>query len=95
MTKNATYCDKHVSSRKCIFFVVQPRGHDPPRANNEAQALVDQARARREAELAAQQQPQRNPSVSVEAGMTSRTVGVPCLAPALRNEWLPKDFKGP
>ena len=22
MTKNATYCDKHVSSRKCIFFVV-------------------------------------------------------------------------
>ena len=27
--------------------------------------------------------------------MTSRTVGVPCLAPALRNECLPKDFKGP
>ena len=23
MTKNATYCDKHVSSRKCIFFVVR------------------------------------------------------------------------
>ena len=23
MTKNATYCDKHVSSRKCIFFVVE------------------------------------------------------------------------
>ena len=22
MTKNATYCDKHVSSQKCIFFVV-------------------------------------------------------------------------
>ena len=22
MTENATYCDKHVSSRKCIFFVV-------------------------------------------------------------------------
>ena len=22
MTKNVTYCDKHVSSRKCIFFVV-------------------------------------------------------------------------
>ena len=22
MTKNATYCDKHVSSWKCIFFVV-------------------------------------------------------------------------
>ena len=24
MTKNTTYCDKHVSSRKCIFFVVSP-----------------------------------------------------------------------
>ena len=23
MTENVTYCDKHVSSRKCIFFVVQ------------------------------------------------------------------------
>ena len=31
----------------------QPRGHDLPRADNEAQPLVDQARARREAELAA------------------------------------------
>ena len=29
------------------------------------------------------------------AGVTSRVVGVPCLAPALRNERLPKDFKGP
>ena len=27
--------------------------------------------------------------------MTSRTLGVPCLVPALRNERLPKDFKGP
>src|SRR3989337_3011833 len=24
MTENMTYCDKHVSSRKCIFFVVHP-----------------------------------------------------------------------
>src|SRR6266496_2738630 len=23
MTENVTYCDKHVSSQKCIFFVVQ------------------------------------------------------------------------
>ena len=22
MTENVTYCDKHVTSRKCIFFVV-------------------------------------------------------------------------
>ena len=27
--------------------------------------------------------------------MTPRIVGVPCLVPALRNEHLPKDFKGP
>ena len=27
--------------------------------------------------------------------MTSRTLGVPCLVLALRNECLPKDFKGP
>ena len=26
MTKNATYCDKQVSSRKCIFFVVIAAG---------------------------------------------------------------------
>ena len=29
------------------------------------------------------------------AGIISRTVGVPCLVPALHNECLPKDFKGP
>jgi hypothetical protein len=60
---------------------------------------VDQGRARREAEqvaqLAAQQQSPVYPSVLVEAGVTSRTLGVPCLVPALRNERLPKDFKGP
>ena len=27
--------------------------------------------------------------------MTSRTSGVPCVAPALHNERLPKDFNGP
>ena len=27
--------------------------------------------------------------------MTSRTLGAPCLVSALRNERLPKDFKGP
>ena len=27
--------------------------------------------------------------------MTSRSTGAPCLVPALRNERLPKDFKGP
>ena len=32
---------------------------------------------------------------SLEAGVTSRSTGVPCLVPALRNERLPKDFKGP
>ena len=47
------------------------------------------------AQLAAQQQSLVYPSVSVEAGVTSRTLGVPCLVPALRNERLPKDFNGP
>ena len=60
---------------------------------------MDQDRARREAELAAQytaHQPSlAYPTTSVEAGVTSRTTGVPCLVPALRNERLPKDFKGP
>ena len=60
---------------------------------------MDQGRARWEAELvaqlAAQQRPLVYPSASVEAGVTSRTLGVPCLVAALRNERFPKDFKGP
>jgi hypothetical protein len=31
----------------------------------------------------------------MEARVTSRTLGVPCLVPSIRNECLPKDFKGP
>ena len=60
---------------------------------------MDQGRARREAELAAQQAAHQYspvyPSASLVASITSRTLGVPCLVPALRNERLPKDFKGP
>ena len=60
---------------------------------------MDQGRACREAELAAQlaaqQQSPVYPLASVEAGVTSRALGVPCLVLALRNERLPKDFKGP
>ena len=47
------------------------------------------------AQLGAYQQPPVTPSASVEAGVISRSVAVPCLVPALRNERLPKDFKGP
>ena len=61
-----------------------------------------EARARREAAVAAAHQeicqsPPVIPSASAGAGAgsTSRAVGVPCLIPALRNERLPKDFKGP
>src|SRR3954469_10539615 len=73
-----------------------PRGHNPV---PDAQDLVDRARARREAELAAQHQlnphtPVR-PTTTVEPGLTSSALGVPCLVPALRNVRLPKDFKGP
>ena len=60
---------------------------------------MDRARAQREAvalaAVAAHQEPTVAPSVSIGAGVTSRAVGVPCLAPTLRNERLPKDFKGP
>ena len=31
----------------------------------------------------------------METGVAFRTLGVPCLVPALHNECLPKDFKGP
>ena len=59
---------------------------------------MDRARAQREAAAlaaaAAYQEPTVAPSVSVGAGVTSRAVGVPCLALALRNERLSKDFKG-
>ena len=47
------------------------------------------------AQLAALRQPQLNPPASIEAGVTSRTVSVLCLVSVLRNELLPKDFKGP
>ena len=60
----------------------QPHGHDP---------------ARREAELAAQLAAHQHapvyPTASLEAGVTSRAFGVPCLTAALRNERLPKYFK--
>ena len=77
----------------------QLRRPDPPHAGNDVQAFVDQGRGRHEAELAAQLAvPQQSPvyqSTSVGAGVTSRTLGVPCLVPTLRNERLSKDFKGP
>ena len=60
---------------------------------------MDQGRARREAgraaQLAAHQHGSVYPTASVEAGVTSRAFGVACLTAALRNECLPKDFKGP
>ena len=60
---------------------------------------MDRARARREAELAAQYQARQltpvRPTISVEPGVTSSSLGVPCLVPTLRNVRLPKDFKGP
>ena len=75
-----------------------PRGHNPASGAN-AQDLVDQGRAHREAELAAQyaarQLTQVLPTTLVEPGVTSGSLGVPCLVPALRNVRLPKDFKGP
>ena len=61
--------------------------------------MVDRARAHREAELAAQHEARQltpvRPTTSVEPGVTSSSLGVPCLVPALCNVRLPKDFKGP
>ena len=61
--------------------------------------MVDRARARREAELAAQHEARQltliRPTTSVEPVVPSSSLGVPFLVPALRNVRLPKDFKGP
>ena len=74
-----------------------PAGHGP--AHNEAVNMVDHDRARQEAEQVAQltayQPLLAYPTASIDAGIPTRTGGVPCLVPALRNERLPKDFKGP
>ena len=76
-----------------------PRGHNPVGGGANAQDVEDHGRARREAELAAQyaaRQPTPvRPTTSMEPGVTFRNLGVPCLVPALCNERLPKDFKGP
>ena len=65
--------------------------------------LADQERIRQEAEravqLAAEQAAHQAfpvyQATSVEAGVATITRGVPCLVPAIRNERLLKDFKGP
>ena len=76
-----------------------PRGNNPTGGADDAQEVVNRARARREAELATQHQARQlmpvRPTISIEPGVTSSSLGVPCLVPALRNVRLPKDFKGP
>ena len=79
----------------------RPYRHETVRAG--ALNLADQERIRQEAEQAAQMAADQAahqtfpayPATSVEAGVATRTGGVPCLVPAIRNERLPKDFKGP
>ena len=79
----------------------QPCRHVP--AQGGSLNLADQERIHQEAEravqLAAEQAAHQAfpfyPATSVEAGVATRTGGVPCLVPALRNERLPKDFRGP
>ena len=79
----------------------QPHRHDP--AQDGVFNLVDQERIHQEAERAVQQVPEQAahqafpvyPTTSVESGVATRIGGVPCLVPGLRNERLPKDFKGP
>ena len=79
----------------------QPRRHDL--VQDGAFNLVDQERIRQEAERAVQLAVEQAahqafpvyPATSVEASVATRTGGVPCLVPAIRNDRLPKDFKGP
>ena len=60
---------------------------------------MDQGRARRGAELIAQDVERQlmpvHATTTVEPGVAFTTLGVPCLTPALRNAQLPKDLKGP
>ena len=74
------------------------RGNNPAGGVHDARDVVDRARARREAELAAQNAADQltlvRPTTSAGPGVAS-SLGVPCLVPALRNVRLPKDFKGP
>ena len=76
-----------------------PRGPNPAHGCANAQDVVDNGRAHREAELAVQHEARQltpvRPTTSVEPGVTSSSLGMPCLVPALRNVRLPKDFKGP
>ena len=63
-----------------------------------AQDLVDAARAARLTEMAArtgQGYPAYVPPSPAKAESGGRNRGIPCLSPALRNERMPKDFKGP
>ena len=79
----------------------RPHRHEPVQVG--FLNLADQERIRQEAEravqLAAKQAAHQTflayPATSVEAGVATRTGGVPCLVSAIRNERLPKDFKGP
>ena len=78
-----------------------PRGANPANGGQNAQDVVDNGRARREAALAAQyaghhQPAPVQPAASIERGteLAFSSRGVPCLIPALRNVRLPKDFKG-
>ena len=102
---HSTPCPSRSYSRRMDEPVVSsnerrgaPRGNNPAGGADNAQEVVDRARARREAELAAQYQARQltpvRPTISVEPGVTSSSLGVPCLVPTLRNVRLPKDFKG-
>ena len=70
----------------------QPGGYNPvqDRVRQENERAAQLA-----AQLTAQEALPDYPVTSVEAGIATRTGGVPCLMPALRSVRLPKDFKGP
>lgn len=66
---------------------------------SDAQAIVDEVRAIREAEAARSAAIHVPPSVtspdSQMMGLNNRTIRVPCLFPSPCNECMPKDYMGP
>ena len=81
---------------------IGPQGPNPARGDVNAQDVLDNGRARKEAAFTAQhtgryQPAPVQPAASVDRGteLAFSSWGVPCLIPALRNVRLPKDFKGP
>ncbi|KAI4975308.1 hypothetical protein ZWY2020_048915 [Hordeum vulgare] len=91
----------HIRSRHDDLPAVNSEHRCLPQTNppdTRARDLMDLARTTRQVEAAAAAG-QGYPIYAIPSPATTETggrhIGVPCLAPAIRNECMPKDFKGP